>query len=67
MVANGDCVVGSELQARIKNTADVNGTKHTDAKLSVVIASGNITVTEVLQGCCSAGARFIQSVQVVEK
>lgn len=50
VVANGDCVVGSELQARIKNTADVNGTKHTDAKLSVVIASGNITVTEDFTG-----------------
>lgn len=42
--------LGSELQARIKNTADVNGTKHTDAKLSVVIASGNITVTEDFTG-----------------
>lgn len=55
VIANGDCTVGAELRARIMETPDSNGDKHADAKLAVVIAAGDITVTEDFKGLLLSG------------
>lgn len=55
VVVNGDYTVDANALAAIKSVPDKAGNTHNDAKLHVVIASGNVTVSEDFEGMIIAG------------
>lgn len=55
VVVNGDYTISAASRELVRQTADMEGNRHADAKLSVVIATGDITVTEDFTGLLLAG------------
>lgn len=55
VVTNGDYIINAANRELIRQTADMEGNRHEEAVLSVVIATGDITVTEDFSGLLLAG------------
>lgn len=55
VVVNGDYTISAANRELVRQTADMEGNRHEDAQLSVVIATGDITVTEDFSGLLLAG------------
>lgn len=58
IVVNGDYSVDANALMNAKNIQDKAGNTHNDAKLHVVIASGNVTVSENFDGMIIAGGNI---------
>lgn len=58
VVVNGDFVIDAASLALLAETPDMEGNKHDDARLAVVIAAGDITVTQDFGGLLLAKGRI---------
>lgn len=59
VVVNGDVTYNSSLENSVRNTKDNNGEKHSNAKVNLIIATGDVTVTEDFEGMIIAGGDVI--------
>lgn len=58
VVVNGDYTVNADALLAVRGVKDKAGNTHTDATLNVVIASGNVTVSEDFTGMIIAGGNI---------
>ena len=59
VVVDGDVTYNSSLENSIRNTKDNDGNKHSDAKVNVIIATGDVTVADNFEGMIIAGGDVI--------
>ena len=59
VVVNGNYQLDAATLTEVKSTPDIEGNCHGDAKLHVVIASGDVTVEQDFNGLILAGGRII--------
>lgn len=55
VVRKGDYTYNSTNENNVGTTEDLNGVKHPDAKINVIIATGNVTVEQNFEGMIIAG------------
>ncbi len=53
----GDVTYDNSLENSLRNETDVNGDKHNDAKVNVIIATGDVTVNDNFEGMIIAGGK----------
>lgn len=58
VVVNGDYHLDADALLEIKNAPDAEGAHHSEAKLHVVIASGDVTIEEDFAGMILAGGKI---------
>ncbi|MBE5898746.1 MAG: hypothetical protein E7279_04015 [Lachnospiraceae bacterium] len=59
VVVDGDVTYNTSLENSIRNTKDNDGNKHSDAKVNVIIATGDVTVADNFEGMIIAGGDVI--------
>jgi len=57
VVHKGDVTYNNSLENSLRNETDVNGDKHNDAKINVIIATGDVTVNDNFEGMIIAGGK----------
>lgn len=57
VVHKGDVTYNSTLENSLRIETDVNGDKHNDAKVNVIIATGDVTVDDNFEGMIIAGGK----------
>jgi len=57
VVHKGDVTYNNSLENSLRNETDVNGDKHNDAKVNVIIATGDVTVNDNFEGMIIAGGK----------
>jgi len=59
VVVDGDVTYNTSLENSVRNTKDNDGNKHSDAKVNVIIATGDVTVADNFEGMIIAGGDVI--------
>ncbi len=57
VVYKGNVTYDDSLENSLRNETDVNGDKHNDAKVNVIIATGDVTVNDNFEGMIIAGGK----------
>ena len=59
VVVDGSVTYNASLENSVRNTKDNDGNKHSDAKVNVIIATGDVTVADNFEGMIIAGGNVI--------
>ena len=59
VVVDGSVTYNGSLENSVRNTKDNDGNKHSDAKVNVIIATGDVTVADNFEGMIIAGGDVI--------